>query len=70
MYDYRIRVHDLHRTLAKLVIEEEEKKGNPDPILPCGMRLDPIHHTQTVQTPKHNKTRTPGCPALKTGMMD
>ena len=49
----------VYSTPAKLVVKEE-KKENPDP----------IHHTQTVQTRKHTMTRTPECPALRTGMND
>ena len=48
----------MYSTLAKfveLVVEEE----NPDP----------IHHTRTIQTHIHKMTRTPGCPALRTGMV-
>ena len=48
----------MHSTLARLVVKEE-KKENPDP----------IHHTQTVQTRTHTMTRTPRCPALRTGMV-
>ena len=48
----------VYSTLAKLVIEKE-KKENPDP----------IHYTRTVQTRKYKITRTPGCPALRTGMV-
>ena len=52
-----MKIH-VYSTLAKLVVKEE-KKENPDP----------IHYTRTVQTRKHKMTRTPGCPALRTGMV-
>ena len=52
-----VRVH-VYSSLARLVVKEE-KKENPDP----------IHHTKTTQTRKHKMTRTPGCPALRTGMV-
>ena len=42
-----------------MLVIKEKKKENPDP----------IHHTQTVQTHKHKMTRTPVCPAFKTGMV-
>ena len=49
-----IKIH-VYSTLAKLVIKKENS--------------DPIHPTQTVQTCKHTMTRTPGLPALRTGMV-
>ena len=48
----------VYSTLARLVVKEE-KKVNPNP----------IHHTKTIQTRTHKMTRTPGCPALRTGMV-
>ena len=49
---------DIHvySTLARLVVKEE-KKENPDP----------IHHIKNNTNMKHTMTRTPGCPALRTG---
>ena len=49
-----MKIH-VYSTLAKLVIKVE----NPDP----------IHYTRTIQIRKHTMTRTPGCPALRTGMV-
>ena len=49
-----MKIH-VYNTLVKLVA----KKENPDT----------KHHTRTIQACKHKMNRTPGCPALRTGMV-
>ena len=56
--EHQSRVVYIQKYMCKSVAEEE-KKENPDP----------IHHTGTIQTHKHKMNRTPGCPALRTGMV-